>query len=61
MFGVFAVFNKTNGGVELVKPIIEAEDPRIITLYGTGLVDFSQEHRFPNNEDGYLTERNACC
>lgn len=61
MFGVFAVFNKTNGGAEFVKSIMEAENSRITTFYGTGLVDFTQENRFPNNEDGYLTERHAWC
>jgi len=61
MFGVFAIFNKTNGGVELVKPILETEESRILTFYGTGLVDFTKEHRFPNNSGGYLTERHAWC
>ncbi len=61
MFGVFAVFNKTQGGFELVKSIMETEMPRIKTFYGTGLVDFTKEHQFPNNTDGYLTERHAWC
>lgn len=61
MFGVFAVFNKTNVGFELVKPILETEQPRIKTFYGTGDVDFTKKHRFPNNPGGYLTERYAWC
>lgn len=61
MFGVFAVFNKTNGGFELVKPILETKEARIKTFYETGFVDFTKEHRFPNNLGGYLTERQAWC
>jgi len=61
MFGVFAIFNKTNKGLGLIKSIIDREEPRIKTFYGTGLVDFTKKHRFPNNSDGYMTTRHAWC
>jgi len=62
MYGIFAVFNKTNEGYENFKPILEKNknNDKISIFYGSGLADFNVEHRFPDNS-GYLTERNAWC
>jgi hypothetical protein len=62
MFGIFAVFNKTDNGKQLIESILQNSDNigKIWCFYGTSLVDFSIEHRFPGN-DGYLTERQGWC
>lgn len=62
MFGIFAVFNKTNSRERLTTTIFNAwgKASRLNLFYGTGNVDFSVDHRFPGN-DGYLTERQSWC
>lgn len=58
LFGIVAVFNKTNLGRNLYEEFKtrNSEENRIYIFYGTGLVDFSNSSRYPFGES-FITQR----
>lgn len=58
LFGIVAIFNKTNLGRSLFEEFMtrNSEVNRINIFYGTGLVDFSNSNHYPFGE-GFITQR----